>query len=578
MFDFLKKHSLSTLVIVLFAVAIPFVNFNHHKYASDEGVIVWDIKSYYAYLPATFIYNDLSLGFLDNNTNNLAKWIWPITTPTGEKAILTSMGLSIMYSPFFFIGHAVASISPHYEATGYSFPYHVALQFSTYIYFLISLIFLGKILARYFNNKVIALTLFAIGVGTNLFYYITYDAPMSHGYNFFLIILFIWFLEKWTEKITIKYTFALGLISGLIALIRPTNIIILILIPLWHIDSWKDFKERVILLLRKWPHIVLMAVMFILVWIPQFAYWKFVSGEYFYFSYGERGDKFYFNNPQIWKILFSYEKGWFVYTPLMFVSLFGLISLHKKKIKLSVPIIIYVSVMIYVLSSWWSWWYGGAFGQRSMIDFYGLMAIPLAAVIDSVYKKRFYNYIFAASLFVLIAFNQFNIMQYNNMAISYWWMNKEGYWENFMKLHPTCKYWNVVMHPDYEKARLGIYEAVAPYNKNQVVTNEMLIDRIMKDNKGNKILLNSLNVNVGDNATIDTSLHSYAVELVSKEQAEVYFKLIKIDYYLVEINKCTSWKKDIEKKAHRKKIPFQEMALIEAERIYNNYSQKYDQR
>jgi hypothetical protein len=578
MIKFVKTQTLSTLVIALFFLIIPMINFNHHRYASGEGVIEWDIKSYYAYLPAMFIYHDLSLDFMNENPNDVNKWIWPVTTPTGKKAILTTMGLSVLYAPFFFIAHVYATLSPSYEATGYTLPYHIALQFSTYIYFLLSLLVLRKILSKYFNDKVVALTILSIGAGTNLFFYVGYAAPMPHGYNFLLITLFILYLEKWTNKITLKNTIILGLLSGWVTLIRPTNIIILVLIPLWHVGSWEDFKNRISLLLQKWPYILLMAAFFLLIWVPQFAYWKYVSGKFFYFSYGARNDRFYFTNPQVWKILFSYEKGWFVYTPLMFVALFGLFSLSKKKIKLSLPILVYVSIMIYVLSSWWCWWYGGAFGQRSMVDFYGLMALPLAAIIDSGLKRKPYRYIFALFIFLLIGFNQFNIKQYRNMAISYWWMNKEGYWENFLKVRPTCKYWNVAMHPDYTKARLGIYEAVAPYSKGQEVTDAMLEERIVNDNRNNPTLIDSLISGNCNSICVDSTLKIYASQMVEKQMAEPYFKEIKIDYYLNQINNCKSWKEQVEKKASRKKITYQEMALMEAERIYTNYSQKYDQR
>jgi len=575
---FSKKQVFSNVVIALFFIVIPLVNFNHHQYASEEGVIEWDVKSYYAYLPAAFIYHDLSLDFLDGN-NDLGKWIWPVTTPTGNRAILTTMGLSFLYAPSFFIGHAVALISPQYEATGYSYPYHVALQFSTFIYFLISLIFLRKILNKYFNDKVVALTLFAIGAGTNLFFYVGYSAPMAHAYNFFLIVLFIYFLEKWSNNINVKYTILLGAISGLVALIRPTNILVLVLIPLWHVGSWTDFQKQVLLLLKKWPYIVLMAVIFILVWAPQFVYWKYVSGKFFYFSYGERGDKFYFANPQIWKVLFSYEKGWFVYTPMMLLAILGLFALRERSIKLSLPILIYVSLTVYVLSSWWCWWYGGSFGQRSMIDFYGLMAIPLAALFDSAIKKRIINYVFIAIVFGLVAFNQFNIQQLRNMALSYWWVNKEGYWENFLKLHPTCKYWNIAMHPDYDKARLGIYEWVAPFNRKQEVTNEMLVERIVNDNKNNTALIDSLRVNHTESFKPDTVLlNDFAQLIVVNNLAESYFKKIKIDYYINEINNCASWKKNIVKMAEKRDLSYQQMAFLEAKRVYKNYSQKYDQR
>ena len=554
------------------------VNINHHHYTSKEGIIEWDIKSYYAYLPATFIYHDLSLDFIDTNPKKFKFWIWPVETPTGKKAILTSMGLSYLYAPFFAIGHVSSLISDKHEPDGYSEPYHTALQFSTYIYFLISLVLLMKILRNYFSDRITALTLFAIAAGTNLFYYITYSAAMPHGYNFFLIILFIFYLEKWIDKINIKYTIILGLVAGLIALIRPTNIVVLFLVPLWKVGSINDFKERINLLLKKWPLIVLMALAFILVWVPQFAYWKCVSGKIFYFTYGERSDQFFWGNPQIWKILFSYEKGWFVYTPMMLLAVIGFWFLHRRKLKLSTPVTLYVVLMVYILSAWWCWWYGGSFGQRSMIDFYGLMAIPLAAFFEWIFNKKWLKYFAVVLVAWLVFFNQFNIKQYRNQSISYWWMNKEGYWENFLKVKPTCKYWNIAMHPNYKIARLGIYEPIAPYNKLQVVSDEMLANEVVSSNLTNTTLIDSLKIGQDPIQSDSLLLNSFASNLVVNNGAEQYFKKIKVDYYVNQIHNCASWKKDIEKQARKNELSYEEMALIEAERIYNNYSQKYDQR
>lgn len=573
----IKKAPLSLAVIALFFLLIPPVNFNHHRYSSDEGVIHWDIKSYYAYLPATFIYNDLSLDFIETNPSKFNKWIWPVSTPIGKRAILTTMGVSVLYAPFFFIAHSFALVSPNYEADGYSFPYHVALQFSTFFYFLIALWVLRKILMKYYSDAVTALTLLGIGLGTNLFYYVGYEAPMPHGYNFMLIIFFIWFLEKWVENISIKNTIALGAISGLVALIRPTNIAILILIPLWKVASWNDFKQRIFLMLNKWHYILLMALVFIAIWVPQFIYWKHVSGKIFYFSYGEAGGKFFFNNPQIWKILFSYEKGWFVYTPMMLVAVLGIITLAKKKIKLSLPIFIYVSVMVYVLSSWWCWWFGGSFGQRSMIDFYGLMSIPLAALIDAGFKKKWLKYGTILLIILLIAFNQFNIKQYRNMAISYWWMNKEGYWENFLKVRPTCKYWNVAIQPNYPKARLGIYEPMATYNKSLAVTDEMLINHIKIQELKNKPLIDSLyTVTPNQQKDTITLLEDFAKEKVASHSAGVYFEKLKLDNYSKNILDCKSWMDKLKIKAEKQNLPIEQMVEIESKRIFTHYGEQYD--
>ena len=570
------KISASKFVIILFIIAIPFVNFNHHTYSKDEGVIKWDVKSYYAYLPATFIYHDLSLDFIyTNKTLNFGKWIWPVETPTGKHAILTSCGLSMLYSPFFFIAHQYAKHSSKYNADGYSKPYHVALTFSAYFYFILALFILRKILLRYFYDKTTAVTLFLVGAGTNLFYYITCEAPMPHSYNFFLIILFLRLLIKWHKKLNLKYTVFLGLTAGLIALVRPTNIIVLLLIPLYGVHNFKTLKENINKLLKYRYLILLMIISFIIVWIPQFAYWYYVSGKIFYFSYGEKGARFFFNNPQITDFLFSFKKGWYVYTPVMLFATFGIYRLFKLKNEFASATLVYLVVIIYVLSSWWSWWFGGAFGQRAMVDTYGLMSIPLAAFIEKKRKPVFLKSLIIFVLFILAFYNQFQIQQYRKGAIHYWWMNKEAYWETFLKLKPTCKYWKVIMKPNYQKARKGIYVSIPVYDKHFEISDSTLKITVIKDLLKEKYPSDSIELNL--KTYISDSIYiKKAQKIVENKQAEKYFKELKIEYYKKYINSCISWRKEIEKKAKNEKISYQQALANEAERVYEKYSQKYE--
>ncbi len=574
-----SKIKPSHWVIIFYILIIPIVNFNHKIYTQKEGVITWDIKSYYAYLPATFIYGDLSLGFMKTDMQKFGQWIWPFETPTGKKVIITSCGLSMLYTPFFLMAHAYAAISPKYLADGYSLPYHVALQFSVYVYLIIGLFVLRKILLRYFNEIVTTITLLSVVIGTNLFYYVTYNAPMSHGFNFFLIILFIYYLEDWTDKLTLKNTIVLGLISGLIALVRPTNIVILILIPFWKVGSIHEFNDKIQLFLKNWPKLMLMVLMFILVWTPQFIYWKYVSGHFFYFTYGEAGGRFFFNNPQIVNVLFSYKKGWYVYTPLMFFATIGLINLYLKKVKLAFPVFIYLIIIVYVLSSWWCWWFGGSFGQRSMIDFYGIMAIPLAAFIEWGLKKQWWLKISTMALMAfLLFFGVFNLIQFNNQALNYWWMSKEGYWENFMKLHPTCKYWNVTVQPDYEKAHQGIYVAIPTHNRGAEITDKALEEKIINKNRQNIELIDSVRQQFHlEDSSAEYVLNQYAKELISEKKAKNYFDELKIEYYKNQILNCKSWQQKIKSKAKKQNIDFNQMIELEAKRIYNEYGEKYDQ-
>ena len=69
--------------------------------SGEGGVIEWDVISYYSYLPATFIYGDVTLGFLDDKDFKYYAKFWPVELEDGNRLILTSMGLSVLYSPFF---------------------------------------------------------------------------------------------------------------------------------------------------------------------------------------------------------------------------------------------------------------------------------------------------------------------------------------------------------------------------------------------------------------------------------------------------------------------------------------------
>ena len=457
----LAKNKRSLLAIGFIFLSTVLINFSHHRWQQEDKIIEWDIKSYYAYLPATFIYQDLSLDFIHDESGKFKDLIWPIETPLKKKAIITTMGMSILYAPFFGMAHVYAKASD-YEADGYSMPYRFALVFSALFYVLLGLLFLRKTLKHFFDEGVTSLVLLAVGIGTNLFYYTTYEAAMPHAFNFSLISIFVYFTLQFYQNPSYGKIGFLGLLAGLITLIRPTNILVLLFFLLWNVFSLSSFKSRITWFLDQYKMILIMAIAFILVWIPQFSYWYWVSGEIFYFTYGEAGGKFFFLNPQIKNILISYKKGWFVYTPIMFVAFIGILSLPKIKEGLFAPILIFIILNIYVLSSWWCWWFGGSFGLRAFIDCYAIMAIPLGAILHYAHSNRWLKYTLPTMVILLIGFNNFQIQQYKNSAIHYWWMNKEAYWETFLKLRPTARYWEVITIPDYDKARDGIYVDMKP--------------------------------------------------------------------------------------------------------------------
>jgi len=313
------KKSYSKLSIIIIALAILFSFVSKKHWNSENRVIAWDVISYYAYLPATFIYNDLTLEFMDDYKGEHKFTFWPEIAPNGKKVIKTGMGMSLLYLPFFIVGHAFALITD-FDSGGYSAPYKFVLQLSNLFYLIIGLFFLRKVLLRYFSEEVSALSILIIFFATNLHYYSTHEATMSHAYNFSLIAIFNWLTIIWYENSSTKNTILIGLLSGLIVLVRPTNILVLLVFVFWNVKSVVDFKNRFILFYSKFAKFLLMAFFSFLVWLPQLLYWKMQTGSFFYFSYGD--EQFFFNNPQIINGLFSYRKGWLLYAPVMCIEYF----------------------------------------------------------------------------------------------------------------------------------------------------------------------------------------------------------------------------------------------------------------
>jgi len=449
--NFLNKNLINITIIIVILI-VTNINKNLKLYKNDNGIIENDAISYYAYLPSFFIYKDISLKFLENKEIPCNYIIWAKKTNIDRYVIKTTMGVAYAYLPFFLITHYYLKIT-NQKACGYSEPYKIAIICSTLLYLFIGLFFLKRILKIFFKNKwLIAFTIIIIVFGTNLLFYTTYSPAYSHVYSFALISAFIYFSIIWAQKPTIKYSILLGFLIGWISLIRPTNIIIFVFTIVLYFSNHS--LKKIIFDIHNFSLIVFMAF---IMWLPQLIYWKYVTGNFFYYSYGE-SEKFFFLKPRILKGLLGFRKGFFIYTPIMFFAFCGLIPLFKKYKFQALTIIITTLIYIYITLSWWCWWYGGSLGQRSFIDFYALWSIPLTAFFAYVIKIK--NLIIKTILVLLIFFASFmNIMytiQIRNGALHYDSMTWAAFKCSFLTTKPRCDFYSLLCQPDYEMAQKGI--------------------------------------------------------------------------------------------------------------------------
>jgi hypothetical protein len=301
----------------------------------------------------------------------------------------------------------------------------------------------------------VAITLLIIGLATNLRWY-TYSEPlMPHAYNFVLFCIFLFLTEKWYEKKKWSTTIFMGLLVGLIALVRPTNGIVVILFLLYNITNLKDIQTRVQLFLKNYKKVIVMTVCAILVWVPQLLYWKSITGNWLFYSYANN-ERFFFNNPHILSVLFGFRKGWLIYTPVMIFALIGVGMLWKTHKKYFYPTVLFLVINIYIVSSWWCWWYGGGFGLRAFVDSYAVLAIPLAAFLAWLAHQKLrirIPLIVVVSAITLLS--AFHTIRYHYGSIHWGNMTKEAYFDSFWRVRPSEKFDSLLFEPDYQAAKEG---------------------------------------------------------------------------------------------------------------------------
>ena len=162
---------------------------------------------------------------------------------TGRYLIKYPMGTAVLMFPFFLLGHLLAPLVGS-SPDGFSLVYQFAVGIASVFYMLAGLVLLFKILIRYFSPKVVAATLLSLFLGTNLLAYAAVELSLSHIYTFFLICLLLFLVPRWYADPSIINTFFLGIVSGLIPLVRNPNVIFLVFLPLYGITNWESLKEE----------------------------------------------------------------------------------------------------------------------------------------------------------------------------------------------------------------------------------------------------------------------------------------------------------------------------------------------
>ncbi|MFZ5552349.1 MAG: hypothetical protein ACOZCO_04480 [Bacteroidota bacterium] len=404
-------------------------------------VIKSDGKGYYDYLPAFFIYNDLSFSFRGKDFDKYpADTSQNIPTKNGRIVNKFTCGTALLNTPFFLIGHFWAWNSDKHPVDGYSKPYQQSIYIGALFYCCMGLVFLKLLLIAYFRNIFwIRVIQFLVLYSTHLFIFTYHESSFSHVYSFSLITIFLFVTKSISdqkENVERNLFFSFGILLGLIILVRPFNILILLFLPFLFGGISPLYQILKQLFHKRKTDLFFTGLFFLLICSIQPMIWLIQAGVFLPWTHSEEGFNFF--EPAMFQTLFSFKKGLLIYTPVLILAFILFIQLILKN-KWSVFFQLFGAVFIlhYFISSWSCWWYAMSFGLRPYVDYLSVFALII--YLGTIHLKPYLKIITSGLVFLSAYLNLIQTYQYTTYILHWESMTYESYMKVFLKTDDQYK-------------------------------------------------------------------------------------------------------------------------------------------
>lgn len=238
-----------------------------------------------------------------------------------------------------------------------------------------------------FNKRNSIFSIVTVWSSSFLFGYVFINSAFSHSYEVFALSAGLYtFLKGKDNK---KYLILSGLLFGLNVLIRPFNLILIVPFVLYLLYK-KEFKKLIYFVSGG----IIPAIIFLI--YNKISYGDFLTTGYQkLWNVGLSLKEF-----NLFKLLFSTVRGWFVYTPIALVSILALIKYSRKNNRNLFVFLLPILFTVITYSFWNNWWAGDSIGQRFFIVLIPFISIGISYLIESFkYKKILYSILVIMSLY-----------------------------------------------------------------------------------------------------------------------------------------------------------------------------------
>ena len=330
LFPILRKVNAPAVVLLAFLLLLIWMFHQGYGRAASDG------RSYFVQVRSLVIDQDFDL------EEEIASF------RARDAARIYPVGTAILWAPFYTAGHLWLGVlnvfGGDYSRDGYSNPYQMSVGFGTLIYGFVGLVLIYRMLRCYFSQTLALVTVLALCCGSFLLWYLIIESSMTHGTSFFATTLFLWFWHKTRSSRTTAQWVLLGVAVGIMTLVRWQNGLFALILVADVLPSYvRTVREMDWARLRSLvgTH-ALAAVAAVVAFSPQLYLWRAGSGGSPGAPAGRYGEVEWLDaqltsqfgiqwfNPHMIDVLFSPDHGLLTWTPLIYLSLLGLVVFMRR--------------------------------------------------------------------------------------------------------------------------------------------------------------------------------------------------------------------------------------------------------
>ena len=387
-------------LLLVFALSLPAVS--TRLYASDE-------IQYFAYLRSLWFDRDLSFEneyryFYDRGIATafgFHETFLELTTETGRRLNFATLGCAVLWMPFYGVadvsvrvGRAFGAATP---ADGFSKPYIAAVTYGSALYGFAAVLISWAVARRLTGEG--GLSTSAVWLGTPLLFYMYLAPGMAHACSAFAVSLFVLAWLRVRKRWSMRGMAMLGGLAALMTMVREQDVFYVVGPALdlgWTLTSRlrarAEAQPKIGQLVK---NLGVGAVVGLLVYTPQVVTYVVLNG----WPGPSRivANKMTWTAPHAVEVLVSPEHGLLVWTPLVLLSIAGLLVMGRYRTsgpdgylarRIAACAIVMLAGQVYVSGSVETWTVAGAFGQRRFVGATVLLTLGLAALLHATSTHR----------------------------------------------------------------------------------------------------------------------------------------------------------------------------------------------